>query len=29
MIPVLQKRKTDGLPSCTEWCTSHGYGTGK
>jgi hypothetical protein len=29
MIPVLQKRKTDGLPKLTEWCTSHGYGTGK
>jgi len=29
MIPVLQQRKTDGLPKLTEWCTSHGYGTGK
>jgi hypothetical protein len=28
MIPVLQK-KQDGLPKLTEWCTSHGYGTGK
>ena len=29
MIPVLQKRKTEGLPKLTEWCTSHGYGSGK
>jgi hypothetical protein len=29
MIPVLQKRKADGLPKLTEWCTSHGYGSGK
>jgi hypothetical protein len=28
MIPVLSKKK-DGLPKLTEWCTSHGYGTGK
>jgi hypothetical protein len=28
MIPVLRK-KQDGLPKLTEWCTSHGYGTGK
>jgi hypothetical protein len=28
MIPVLQKKR-DGLPKLTEWCTSHGYGTGK
>jgi hypothetical protein len=28
MIPVLSKKK-DGLPKLTEWCTSHGFGTGK
>jgi len=29
MIPVLQKRKAEGLPKLTDWCTSHGYGTGE
>jgi hypothetical protein len=29
MIPVLQKRRAEGLPKLTDWCTSHGYGTGE
>jgi hypothetical protein len=28
MIPVLSKKK-DGLPKLAEWCTRHGYGTGR
>jgi hypothetical protein len=28
MIPVLQNRRAK-LPQLTDWCTSHGYGTGE